>query len=176
MAASGLSCSTWDLSLQRVGSLLRCGTCVSFSLIVACGLSCPVARGILVPGPGIELASPALQDGFLTTGPPGKSPTPLAFQRRNPGGLNIICSKDIGSALGKIFLKKDEIELHLSPPSSRHLSTPAEIHWDFFYVVGRNSVSQGSEAGFDRRQTCLAQGWNPLIRADGCREFTIYSC
>ena len=28
---------------------------------------------ILVPQAGIELASPALQDEFLTTGPPGKS-------------------------------------------------------------------------------------------------------
>ena len=26
-----------------------------------------------LPGPGLELASPALQSGFLTTGPPGKS-------------------------------------------------------------------------------------------------------
>ena len=31
------------------------------------------ARGILVPPPGIEPSSPALQGGFLTTGPPGKS-------------------------------------------------------------------------------------------------------
>ena len=29
--------------------------------------------GILVPGPRIEHASPALEDGFLITGPPGKS-------------------------------------------------------------------------------------------------------
>ena len=40
---------------------------------MARGLSCPVACGILVPRPGIEPASPALQDGFLTTGPPEKS-------------------------------------------------------------------------------------------------------
>ena len=32
-----------------------------------------MACGILFPRPGIEPASPALQDGFLTTGPPGKS-------------------------------------------------------------------------------------------------------
>ena len=37
------------------------------------GLSCPVACGILVPQPGIEPASPALEGGFFTTGPPGKS-------------------------------------------------------------------------------------------------------
>ena len=29
--------------------------------------------GQLVPRPGIEPASPALDGGFLTTGPPGKS-------------------------------------------------------------------------------------------------------
>ena len=41
---------------------------------MACGLSCPVACGIFVPRPGIELASPVLHGGFFTTGPPGKSP------------------------------------------------------------------------------------------------------
>ena len=54
---------------------------VGFSLVVVCGLqsawvqlfSCPVACGILVPPPGIEPASPALEGRFLTTGPPGKS-------------------------------------------------------------------------------------------------------
>ena len=40
-------------------------------------LSCPSACGILVLGPGIELISPALADGFSTTGPPGKSPSNL---------------------------------------------------------------------------------------------------
>ena len=52
------------------------------SVVAAHGLSRPVAYGILVPSwhmgsyfpeRGIEPASPALQDGFLTTGPPGKS-------------------------------------------------------------------------------------------------------
>ena len=37
------------------------------------GLSCPAACGILVPRPGIEPMSPALEGRFLTTGPPGKS-------------------------------------------------------------------------------------------------------
>lgn len=35
--------------------------------------SVPVASGILVPGPGIEPVSPALEGGFLSTGIPGKS-------------------------------------------------------------------------------------------------------
>ena len=37
------------------------------------GLTCPTTCGILVPRPGIEPASPALEGGFFTTGPPGKS-------------------------------------------------------------------------------------------------------
>ena len=37
---------------------------------MAGGVSCSVACRLLVPQPGIELASPALEDRFLTTGPP----------------------------------------------------------------------------------------------------------
>ena len=44
------------------------------SVVATCQPSCPAARGILVPWPGIELKSPALQGRFLTTGPSGKSP------------------------------------------------------------------------------------------------------
>ena len=33
------------------------------------GLSLPVVRGILVPGPGTELVTPPLAGGFLTNGP-----------------------------------------------------------------------------------------------------------
>ena len=50
------------LTLQHTGSV-----------VAVCGLSCSTAYGILVPWPGIEPSSPALQGGFLTTGPPGKS-------------------------------------------------------------------------------------------------------
>ena len=42
------------------------------SVDVARGLSCSMVCGILVPQPGIEPKSPALQGGFLTTEPPGK--------------------------------------------------------------------------------------------------------
>ena len=61
VAACGLQ-SAQAQQLQRVGSL-----------VVACGLSCPVTCGILVSPPGIEPMSPALEGRFLTTGPPGKS-------------------------------------------------------------------------------------------------------
>ena len=55
-------CGTQPLQLRRASSVA-----------VVCGPSCPVACGILVPLPGIEPASPALEGGFFTTGPPGKS-------------------------------------------------------------------------------------------------------
>ena len=46
--------------LVVVPSLSSCGMC---------GLSCPMARGILVCQPGMEPASPVLQGRFLTTRP-----------------------------------------------------------------------------------------------------------
>ena len=50
------------LELRRVGLA-----------VAVCGFSYPKARGALVLWPGIKPMSPALQGGFLTTGPPGKS-------------------------------------------------------------------------------------------------------
>ena len=49
--------------------------CVDSHGLFSCGtwLSCPTACGVLVSQPGIEPTSPALQGGFLTTGPPQKS-------------------------------------------------------------------------------------------------------
>ena len=77
LAALGLRCWVWTL-LCSVWSLC-CSTgflwlwCVGF-LVVMCGLSCPAGCRILVPRPGAKPpTSPALQGGFLTTGPPGKS-------------------------------------------------------------------------------------------------------
>ena len=53
---------TWAL-------LLRC----AISVVVVHRPSCPAARGILAPQPGMEPASPTLEGGLTTTGPPGKS-------------------------------------------------------------------------------------------------------
>ena len=54
--------------------------------VVAHGLSRVVVRGILVPWPGTEPVSPALEHGFLTTGPPDKSQTsPLYTSTRRLG-------------------------------------------------------------------------------------------
>ena len=64
VAASGLS---WSVQVPE---------CVG--LVVVFSLSCQMAYGILVSGPEIELASPALEGGFLTTGTPG-SPSHLSL-------------------------------------------------------------------------------------------------
>ena len=56
---------------------LHCGMWAS--VVAVCGLSCPTAHGILVPQPGIEPTSPALEGGFLTTGPPGRSQESYIF-------------------------------------------------------------------------------------------------
>ena len=74
VAARGLQ-STWALQFVAHGLSLRRRS----SVVVACGLSCPVACGILVPQPGIEPVSPALKGRFFTTGPPGKSPGHFFF-------------------------------------------------------------------------------------------------
>ena len=47
IAVLGLSCVTWDLLLQCTGSL-----------VVANGLSWPIAHGILVPQPRVEPCPP----------------------------------------------------------------------------------------------------------------------
>ena len=77
VAACGLLSSCGVQAPGRVGSVL-CGMravllrCAS-SVVVVHRLSCPTVCGILVPRPGIELASPELEGGFFTTGPPEKS-------------------------------------------------------------------------------------------------------
>ena len=57
------SCSMQALQLWHVSSVV----------VAHRWLSCSVACGILVPRPGIEPMSPALEGGFLTIGPPGES-------------------------------------------------------------------------------------------------------
>ena len=59
-------------SLVMLGELSSCSTWASLG--VARGLSRPVACRILVLQPEIKPESAVLQGGFLTTGPPRKSP------------------------------------------------------------------------------------------------------
>ena len=56
-----------------------------------------MACGILVPRPGIEPASSALEGGFLTTGPPGKSLQYRLLMLESCSMLNSGQSKDIKS-------------------------------------------------------------------------------
>ena len=58
----GSCCSTQDLSLWHESSVTLWLTCQ-----------------ILAPWPGIKHRSPALQGGFLTTGPPGRSPNQYSW-------------------------------------------------------------------------------------------------
>ena len=51
----------------------RLSSCGVGSVVAVRGLSCLATCGILVPPPGIGPTSPALEGGFLTTGPPGQS-------------------------------------------------------------------------------------------------------
>ena len=75
--AHGLLSSCGARAPKRKGSVV-CGKRALYVrrtglVVVARGLSCPKACGILVSRPGIEPAPPALEGRFLTTGPPGKS-------------------------------------------------------------------------------------------------------
>ena len=95
LAASGLSGSTcslhrvlWELLLwcrlpfvvvQRLSSCSTWALEHEGSVAAELRLSYPEVCGILVPWPGIEPESLALQGRLLITGPPGKSPI-LAFR------------------------------------------------------------------------------------------------
>ena len=63
LAASRLTCSTPEFHCSIWGLCWQC----------AIWLSCPEACGFSVSSPGIKPASLALECGFLTTVPPGKS-------------------------------------------------------------------------------------------------------
>ena len=83
-AESRLPCSVSDSTLCCI-PISASPTCLAAQAlclstrtlsVAARRLSCPAACGILVSRPGIESRSPALEGGFLTTGPPGKSQLP----------------------------------------------------------------------------------------------------
>ena len=85
VAACGLS-----LVMSRGYSPVAASLCVGFScrrgwtaVVAPHRLSCPEACGILIPGPGIEPVSPALQGGFLTTGLSGKPKAVLFIWERS---------------------------------------------------------------------------------------------
>ena len=76
-ALTFFSCGEWDLLVLVHRLLIAVASCFEVqalglwdSVLEARGLSCHEACRIFPAG--IELMSPALADGFLTTGPPGK--------------------------------------------------------------------------------------------------------
>ena len=66
--ASILQCSAFFIVSVAASQIFHCG---ARTLVVAQGLSCSEACGILVPWAGIEPTYAALQGRFLTTGPLG---------------------------------------------------------------------------------------------------------
>ena len=78
-----------------------------------------MACGILVPRPGIEPASPELQGGFLTTGPPGKSPhwTSCCFFKND-------FSLDLGALTHATAPPENAFCLSLYPGNLTHLWRP----------------------------------------------------
>ena len=70
--ATKLSIHSVESWLQHTGSFIAANRLLS--LVEVYGLSRPVTCEISVSWPGIEPASPGLEDEVLTTGPPGKSP------------------------------------------------------------------------------------------------------
>ena len=72
---SGFSCYGARALGTRASVVVAHGLQSTGSVVVAHGLSCPATWDL--PGPGLELLSPALAGGFLTTAPPGK-PAPCS--------------------------------------------------------------------------------------------------
>ena len=61
-------------SVVAAQGLSNCGLWALEHSLSSCGTQASLLRGTQnLPGSGIEPVSPALADGFLTTGPPGKS-------------------------------------------------------------------------------------------------------
>ena len=75
MAALGLHCSLWDLSLwQEDSRVVLCRAQTVQTLVVAAHmLSSSTMYEILAPLPGFEPTSPTLQGSFLTARASGKS-------------------------------------------------------------------------------------------------------
>ena len=77
LASWSIHCLFFFFNFAAVGL-----SCIPGFFVVACGLSCLTACGILVPWPEIKPVSPALYGGFLTTEPPGKSLLPAFYCER----------------------------------------------------------------------------------------------
>ena len=130
------------------------------SVAAARGLSCPTACGILVPPPGIEPMSPALEGRFLPTGPPGKSQSLSFFFNKLKKYIYLF----IYLWLHWVFVAMHRLSLvaasggysslwcaGFSCCGARALGAPASV------AVARGLSSSGSQALECRLSSCGAQ-------------------
>ena len=74
VALSGFQPRTAETSFVSLNKLLKKQNYLFLAVFgISCSTQCPRARGFLVPRPGIKHVFPALEGGFLITGPPGQS-------------------------------------------------------------------------------------------------------
>ena len=67
----------WSMGSRHAG-FSSCGLRALERRLNSCGARASLLRGMWdLPGPGLEPVSPALAGRFLTTAPPGKSPTSI---------------------------------------------------------------------------------------------------
>lgn len=109
--------------------------------MVAAWAQFPSACGILVPRPGVEAVSPALEGGFSTTGPPGKLPGLDCLQleiihtlKRHILGWRILLPSSINAGNFKTRCRAthfiNEMQLH-NCRSSQQEKTTVAISFNF---------------------------------------------
>ena len=169
----GLSFGTQDLHCVLRDLSLWCGD----SLVVACGLSCSEARGILAP----KLMSPALQSGFSTTGPPEKSQKFTVEQRSNLLYIHLagLCSVLKKNSVPVIYIPCDILRNFQEAPPSVHMGfppacsttpffsdsassrCPLTCRWPSEYVTGRmdHSTAGVSEPHTEYHELLMKSTW-----------------
>ena len=110
--------------MWHLESLLRQA---GFSLV---GISCPEARGILVPGPAIESTYLVLEGGFLTTGPSGKSLTQGIINRANGYNWNTVSNTNSVAMLNLLVGSLCESSLNLRKNTLKYVK-----HCDVCYAT-----------------------------------------
>ena len=110
--------------------------------------SCLVACGILVPPPGIEPLSSALQSGFLTTGPSGKSPVISTLNRLGKSKARRLVSGRDSSRV--------EISCNLTVCSPHFMSQGAHLcsSWRHIFISESRKLWLASSVVRGRMRVC----------------------